>query len=656
MSLFGIALKNIKRNLNNYFLYFISMVFSIMIYFTFSSIQYNQQVIDLTNTYLKINTVFKVCSIIIAVFTAMFIWYSNSFFIRKRKKEVALYCLMGVKKSQVATMLFYENLVMGVMALIAGMLVGSLFSRIFAMILVKLMGFEIKITLSIPFEAVVSTVLVFMFLFTITSLHGYSLIYRFQLVELFSAEKTGQKQPGASFAMALLSILFLGAGYYLAMNFNADNPTGFLIDSLIILLFTVLGTYMFFSSLIVFAVKLSKKDKSRQYRGLNMIGTSQLMYRIKSNSKLLATIAVLSATTLTAMGGATAFYYDQVNSITKMLPFSFVYPVKDISVDLKIEQAIARHPENKLKNFLEIEFANIEGNYPNVSRLIGKPTDYEKGKDNVISESTLKKVLAARGMNIDVSLEKNEVLMYFYTMYTEKYMINPKGKTMYYILDNKEVPFVIKDCINYPLTNRLALGSPSIVNVIVVKDEIYEKLAANSPVIKLKAINIENSKKSKKVNDEVLKILRNSNLYGRGVLPVSAYYDYYAEMMSKMGILVFLAFFMGMVFLICTGSMIFFKQLSEANDDRDRYDILKKIGVNKSQIRRSIAKQMLFMFALPLIIGVSHSLMAIQILQPFMKLNVIYPAIATIVIYTLIYLGYYFLTVSCYNRFVNEKV
>lgn len=655
MSLFNIAIRNIKRNLSNYFLYFVSMVFCIITFITFTSIQYNQQVIDLTNTYLKINTVFQVCSIIIAMFTALFIWYSNSFFTRKRKKEVALYCLMGIKKSKVAAMLFYENIVIGIMALVVGILAGSLFSRLFVMMLVKLMGFDIKIALYIPWEAVVSTILVFLLLFVITSLHGYSLIYRFQLVELFKAEKTGQKLPKISVTVALLSLLFLGSGYYLALNFNAETLKGFLINSLIILTTTVVGTYMFFSSMVVFVVKLAKMNKGNQYKGLNMIGTSQLMYRIRSNSKLLATIAILSATTLTTMGTATAFYSDQVNNISKMLPFSFLYPVKDQNLNQKILNEINRHPESKLKNTIEFEFADVEGNYPNVSKLFGKPTDYSKGRDKVISETTLKRVLATRGKDYNTSLGDNEVLLYFYTMYSDKYMLNPTGKTMYYTMDKKEVPFIIKECINYPLFNKLAIGTPSDVNVIVVSDTVYAKLAVGNTITKLMGICIENQQRSREVNDEVLKIITNSGLYGKDILTVSTYYEYYTEMMSKMGILIFLAFFMGLVFLLCTGSMIFFNQLSEANDDSDRYLILKKIGVTKRQIRNSIARQMLFVFALPLMVGAAHSLAAIQILQPFMKLNVFYPALATIGIYTLIYLGYYSLTVIYYSRFVNQK-
>ena len=173
MGLINIAIKNIKRNFYNYFLYFVSMIFSIMIYFIFTSIQYNTQVQEVVGSSITFSTVFKAASIVIAIFVAIFIWYSNSFFIKKRKKEVALYSLLGIRKKQIARMLFYENIVMGTAALAAGILMGSLFSKLFIMLLIRLMGFSANIIFMIPLKAVLNTSVVFIILFLITSIHGY---------------------------------------------------------------------------------------------------------------------------------------------------------------------------------------------------------------------------------------------------------------------------------------------------------------------------------------------------------------------------------------------------------------------------------------------------------------------------------------------------
>ncbi len=656
MTLFNIAVRNIKKNLGNYFLYFISMVCSIMIFYTLKAIQFNRQIMDLSNINQKVENAFSMISFVIALFITVFIWYSNTFFAGRRKKEVALYCLMGVKKSQIASMLFYENLLMGFMALAAGILSGIMFSRLFSMVLVRLMGFDLEVAISIPLDAIISTIGVFLALFMVTSLHGYMLIYKYKLIDLFKSENKGQKQPKTSFILTLAAVLLIGSGYWLALHFKYNGLTSIML----IVFLTVCGTYLLFSSLIVYLVKFMKNRKKLFFKGLNMITFSHLAFRSKSNSRLLATIAILSACTLTAVGAAAALYYDNVTGMDKMLPFSYVYQIKDKNLDSNIEEVISKHKENKIKNSIAVEVKQVEGNFPSVDKLNKGKKEYEKSVDNVISVSTLKKLLVAIGKDSNVSVKQNEVLLYFYTMFSEKVMENPNGKNMFYNIDKKEVPFKIKDCINYPVINELFNGSNSIVNVVVVDDKVYSKLVDSTPPTTLRLISVENPKKSKATTEDIIKTMRqshvyNKNSYGQNALNISAYYDEYTSSMTELGMTIFLITFVGIVFLICTGSMIFFKQLSEANEDKERYRILSNIGANKRELQHSIAKQMSIIFVLPLVVGISHSIIALKILEPLLKANIWYPILAVATIYVLIYLAYYLLTVKFYCKIIGRN-
>ena len=649
MSLFQIAIRNIKKSIGNYSVYFISMIVSILVYFTFTSIQYNRQVVDMISISIKIKMIFNVCAIIIALFAAIFMWYSNTFFLRCRKQEVGMYCLLGVRKSQVASMLFYENLILGLAALVIGIISGMLFSRLFTMILVRLMGFGAELAVTFSLEAVINTIVVFFIIFLITSLHSYSIVYRYQLIELFRLKDDNRKKPRASIILTLLSLVLLGAGYFFAVTFNFVK----LYMLPIILVLTVMGTYILFSSLVVFLVKILKADKKGFYKGLNLVSISQLLFRVGSNARLLATISILVAATVTTMGVAGAFYYDQIKQIEKATPFGYVYPEKDSKLDEKVEKVISQYPQNRIKNSFVFEYLIAEGKYPNVSATSGKPEDYDYGKDNIVSESTMKSIMAVKGQKNESSLKQNEVLMFFYTMYSEKIMINPTGKTIYYKIDGKEAPFIIKDCINRPLVNNLDFSNPSVLNVLVVNDDIYEKLKASGKLLKAKVIDIDNPKLSKDATSDVVKTLRKSGLYGQATLQLSSYYENFSNNMTKGGILVFLAAFLGIVFLACTGSIIFFKQLSEANNERGNYEILKKMGASKTEIKHTIAKQMVFVFGLPLVVGITHSLVALQIVQPFLKTKILYPSIVAAGIYTLIYIAYYLLTVRFYYKLVN---
>lgn len=649
MTLFDIAYKNIKRNFQNYFLYFTSMVFSIMIYFTFTSIQYNDQVIKLVSSSMKIDNTFKASAVVIAIFSAMFIWYSNSFFTKKRKKEVALYSILGVKKKQIARMLFYENIVMGLMALAVGILIGTLFSKLFVMILINLMGFSIPIKFAIIPKAIMQTTFVFLIIFVITAVHGYVLIYRFKLIDLFKAEKTGQKEPKASPIFAGISIILIGYGYYLSHHITKDY------HAIIVLGTTIIGTYILFSSFIVFAIKIAKKNKSRYFKGINMIGTSHLLFRIKGNSRSLATIAVLSASTITAMGAVAALSYDQKTQIGSEAPFSFVYYnlQKDKSLDEKVDEMIGKYPKNKLVSCANVEFIKIKGKEEDVEKNRGeaknKSTGFNEVEYGIISESNFNEVIKARGISAKVPFNSDKCIL-FVPFFNKQYMNSYTGKKILLPLKNEEIQLKIADFKDYPLINTLFYR-----DILVVKDDLYKRLYNEKSVVALRALNVENQKESKELTESLNSIIpKISTEYGQ-VDGISSYYYSYSMTMTSFGSLLFIGGFLSLVFLICTGSVIFFKQLSEATEDKERYKILKNIGVNKNEIRASIAKQLLIVFGLPLTVGISHSLVALFILKPVMKTNILYPIFITIGVYILIYFGYYVLAVNSYCKIVNGK-
>jgi len=643
MTLFDIAYKNIKRNFQSYFLYFISMVFSIMIYFTFTSIQYNDQVTKLVSASMRLDAVFKSSAVVIAIFSAIFIWYSNSFFTKKRKKEVALYSILGVKKKQIARMLFYENIVMGLIALLVGIVIGTLFSKLFVMILINLMGFSMTIKFVIIPKAIIQTILVFFIIFVVTAVHGYVLIYRFKLIDLFKAEKTGQRQPKASIILAICSLILIGYGYYLSHHIEKDYHL------LIILGTTIIGTYIFFSSLIVYLIKLSKKNKNRYFKGVNMIGISHLLYRIKGNARTLATIAVLSASTITAMGTVAAISYEQKKQINNDAPFSYAYynTSKDVNLDKKIEETIAQFPNNKLKESVTINFLKVEGKEESAyKKELGK---FNKVDFRVISENNFNEVIKARGIREKFSFKSEECIL-FAPYYYKKDMESYKNKRVIVPFENEEMQLKITEFKDYNLINSFMYR-----DVLVIKDELYKKLYDEKAVIQVRCINIENQKESKELTEKLEAIVpKMSTEYGM-VSAFASYYSLYSETMISFGTLMFIGGFLSLVFLICTGSIIFFKQLAEANEDKERYKILKNIGVNRREIRSSIAKQLFFVFALPFVVAIAHSLVALSILQPLMKTNIAYPISVTIGFYTLIYFIYYLLTVNSYCKIVNGK-
>ena len=208
-------------------------------------------------------------------------------------------------------MLFYENMLMGLMSLIIGIAIGSVLSKLFLELLVSMMGLNLNVHFEVPMAAIVDTAIIFFVIILYTSLQGYRLIYRFKLIELFRAEREGEAMPKGSVIMALISVFLIGSGYFLSLMYmKAVKYADFMVVALYILLATVVGTYLLFMFFTVFVLKRARNKKSSFYNGMNMVTTSQLLYRIKGNAKSLATIAILSAVTLTAVGTSVTMYYN----------------------------------------------------------------------------------------------------------------------------------------------------------------------------------------------------------------------------------------------------------------------------------------------------------------------------------------------------------
>ncbi|MBL4933231.1 FtsX-like permease family protein [Clostridium paridis] len=640
MGLFDIAFKNIKRNFYNYFLYFVSMIFSIMIYFTFTSIQYNTKVQEAVGSSVNFAAVFKAAAIVVAVFVSIFIWYSNSFFIRKRKKEVALYSLLGIRKKEIGRMLFYENIVMGILALIAGILVGGLLSKLFIMLLIKLMGFSASISFMIPIKAVINTAIIFSILFLLTSINGYRLIYKFKLIELFKAENEGEREPKASLIRSALAIIFIAAGYLL----YTKGPLTLSVFAIpVTLVLTVIGTFLLFSSLTLLVIKLSKKNKRRYYSGINMVGTSQLLYRIKGSARTLAIIAVLSAATLTAMEVSSSFYYDLTVNLQKNHAFTYAFASNNTSLDKNVEDIISKYPKNKILSSVDMNFAKVHGLWVDADQA---------SNFYLISESNYNKVASARGLKDKVELNSNDEIIIYdenlsFTSPEKSYI----GKTINIDTNNQKQTLKVKDYKDYSLVN-----TGMIRRVVVVKDQVYSKYYLKDNLYRIKGYITDNKKDSEELTKEFISLINNKLPKSDGsYFNYSAYYEDYRAGLTYSGLIIFIGAFLGLVFLVATGSIIFFKQLSEANDDKNRYEILKKIGVTSKEIKASISKQIFMIFALPLGVGIIHSLVASTLLSKITRMNLTLPIIITIGAYTIIYMIYYFLTVNSYYDIINSK-
>ncbi|EKN70031.1 ABC transporter permease [Neobacillus bataviensis LMG 21833] len=638
MTLSSIARKNIWKNLRQYMIYLNSMIFSIAIYFTFVSLQYNEQLLSSTVTLGKLESAFIAASIILMIFAAIFIWYSNSFFTRKRKKEVGLYALFGMSRKKVGQLLFYENIIIGLIALLIGITVGLLFSKLFMMIIFKIMGFSLQVSFTVSKHALIQTAVVFMLIILITSVHSYRLIYRFSLSELFKSERKGDRVAKGSPVLSTLAVVFLGFAYILLVNpddFFGKNSMRFLVATC----FLVAGSYFFMNSLVTYFLRISQKYTSVYLIGKNLLTITNLLYRLKGNVLILTVISLLSSVTLVACITTYSFYY-QIDHFSKRdNPYSYMFNMKDDKVNQEIQTLIEENSKGDLLYQKKIDYLAVK---PDVSKL-NRVADFFQTL--FISEKTYQELMKLRGMNESVTLEKYEATA-FYDGNLDSKSDPFTGKQL--ALSSKE-KITITEYKRFSLVNQGEMLFP-----LVISNELYNELNQEGvPEETLYIYKTANEKIAKGLDHKMNEMVK-PLIYQEKEPIYASFYENYHYGLETYGLLIFIGGFLGLVFLLATGSMIYFKQLIDATVDKDRYKILKKIGIPDREITKSTAQQVGFVFVLPLLLAVINTSVILYVLADFLNMNMQVPFIICLAIYLLIYAVYYWLTTASYLKIIKE--
>ncbi|WP_313891628.1 ABC transporter permease [Psychrobacillus sp.] len=632
MTLFSLAKKNMFRNFSQYFLYMASMVFCIVIYFTFVTLKYNDTMEELSSSSLKLDALMSGAAFVLLFFVTIFIAYSNSFFMRKRKKEVALYSLLGVRKKQIGWMLFFENFLIGFFALVVGIVLGFLLSKIFLTILIQMMGFDTFARFTFSIEAAIDTTIVFLTLFLITSFQGYRLIYQFKLIDLFHAAKKGEGIPKASFLMVIVGVGLISFAYWLALQdlFTSEvwRKIGMLIAPLLIIGAVILGSYLLFHSVTVFLLAGMKKNVRWLWRGLNVMTVSQLLYRIRGNAKTLTVIAILSATTITAGGSVYGLYYNIESSIQKGDPNTFMYQETDEAWVKEVEGLLEKENyvyKEKL-TVITVEAEEIEGSD-------------RKMMYTVLSDKHFNQLAKLQNSPDQLDLDNKQTVI-LDALYDERFTPNYSGKD---IIVNGREKLTINNFKPYNVLN-VGVSGPT----LVVSEVMFEQLQKVDNVMTLVAYGFKQSKEQLEISSQIEEILPAEVLFSS--LPKD-----FKSSIESVGSLLFIGSFLGLVFLAATGSIIYFKVLTEAEEDKEKYKVLHKIGVSQRDILKTIATQVFSIFMAPLVVGILHSAIALIAFSQLLSMDLTKPVTLWIIAYTVIYGVYYVMTVFSFNRTVQQN-
>lgn len=608
MTFRSLALSNIRGNWRSYSAFFLSSVFSVMIFYIYAAFLYHPEVISgYIMAASKIRTGMVFCEYIIVIFSFLFVLYSNSAFLKTRQQEFGLFSLFGMTKVQLRKLVIYENAAIAFMAIVVGIGLGMLFSKLFFMALTVLLKLEETIPFAAPVKAIGLTAGGFFVLFMLISIWTALRIGRTEIVDLLKAARKPKGQLVFSPWLVAVAVFCLVAAYGMALAMNSGT---FIILALPILVTVVIGTYFLFTQLSILLLRFIQKRASVYYKRTNMIVFAQLGYKIRDNARILFIVSILSAVIMTALGTVYILQIGGKKGILENSPFTLAYSETGLNTHEVIDPAELKRivagdgftitKEAKaagvLINRYAIQWGDEEFRDSESDALILSATDYNK--------------LAEATGQPSIQPENGKVILVspFFRKDTM-----PSGVVKGSV-NGKTAQFDISGVSNAKVMNWLQ----SNYYTFVMDDFSYIELTSGVPEDQLFTMygyelsDWENAaatadKLSKQVPEEYqgqIDFRRADNL---------------DKMNETVSLTLFIGMFISLLFFIASGSMIYFKLFTELQEDQAQFRALTRIGMTKGEIRKIVVTQVGIVFFVPVVVGISHALFAMKALDNMME-------------------------------------
>jgi putative ABC transport system permease protein len=648
MNLVDLSWRNMKRNFRLYSIYFISMFVGVVIYFTFAGLMFNKDVVAAIQNKENYKMVISLASVIVFLFIVFFILYANSFFMKQRKKEFGMYLLYGMKERQVAAMVFFETLFLSAISVFSGILIGGLLSKFFGAVLMNLMRYSEDISFAFPLEAIGSTVLLFALLIIIITIQSYFNVRRVQLVELFHAKEKMDKPFTFSFGLALLSIILIAGSYYMITIGDTDIWKDHFNETLAaVTVALIAGTYLFFRQFSGWMLQKLSQRKN-YFMGSKMLWISSLRFSIRGNTINFTFNSLISAIVIFTVGFIAVDYAVKGEVVKKEFPNHIAFSTQDAETQKQIEQIMNdSHPIIDHETITGIQTEKIQ----NRNAFFSHP-EYYTEEFYLFPESQLNAIVDLRKMGEKAELEGEEAILLTRGIdKPEKFKSSQPEMTVL-----EDHTFRVVEKIRYPLlsipTSPGGNTKPQ-PSVLIISDEAFENLKEHRTLSSFEIYQIEDPKTSNDVSREIYDlVMKTEGAY------YSAYIDMYSVDTESSSLILFSVAFFAVIALFALGSVIYFKQLREATEEREHYAILRKIGVDDKDMKKIIRKQLLFVFLPPLLLGLLHSWFLLYYTVILIIKDL--PSLTTIIfsvmgLYVLTYLIFYVSSVSIYYKIVSEK-
>lgn len=670
MTFANIALKNVSKKFGSYLVYFFSTTFSVLIFNLFCSIYYNPSFEAYRFGTGKMSALFKGSAVAVLLFAAIFVMYSGSYFIKTQKKEIALYSLLGMRKEQIALMMFFETFFIGLLAVVVGTLIGTSTAGYFTSVLMRFMAAGTEVTMAVEPRAIIVTIIAFIILFVVSGIRAYKIIYKYTLIDLLSANKKSEGIPRFSMAGALISIVLLIIGYVISatMNMNAGGIK-LLFPAFIVVMFMGVGTFLLFRNFIPMTVSIFKKKRPLYYKTSNFISISQIAFRLKANSKMLSVVALLCAVTITMISASYSLYNGLADAVDFYAPYSYL--VEGITDDQHTEilKAVTDTGEVAVTADDKIDLCNIKIQSSDYSVQEGKEVGDNLGKavgSYLLSESKYLDIIKHTQVktgdyeNTKTSFRGglSDTECYFLDgNVTSNYCEKLVGKPLELQMNGADTQLTV---VGSSLHKYIGLNDLYKHPTIIVSDNIYQHYIENgAKVTTYYGLMFNDEMDSENTVAAINRVVPSQ--YSNSGLPSNMnYIEMYKLNFAMYGPYVFIGLFIGALFMLALGSVLYYKLIMEAQEEAPRYEILRKTGMTRKEIRSSVAKQVGLVYGVPLGLGIVHTIFALFTYNRMMEeigqeTPTLQNAILVMLIFIAVYVAFYLLSATNYYKIVWKR-
>ncbi|MGX7263533.1 ABC transporter permease [Enterococcus crotali] len=661
-----LAYSNIKKNRAVYLPFCLATIFTVVLNMIMQVMENNQGLDHLQGAE-SLKIMFNLGSKIIMIFTVVFTFYTHSFLMKRRKKELGLYNILGMDKKNLTVMMLFENLITLVVTLTIGLLTGTIFSKLMFLILKRLTGFGTDFIYAFSFKSLGQVTLLFLGVFMLTFLYDAWEVRKTKPIELLGQASSGEKEPKSKWLFSLVGLVCLSVGYGISLTIN--SPVEALSQFFIAVILVIVGTYSLFIAGSVTLLKLLKKNKKFYYKPNNFISISSMIFRMKQNGAGLATISILCTMALVTISSTVCLYIGQEKMIQSKNPFE-----NSVEVALPMEttqQTIRDVVKAQGATEKEVKYTTISGNLVTLKQNEDSFVPLKEAFSNY-SKIVGFRFLALSEYNRleDKSLALSEDEVYVYPVTGDyqaksikvgKKEFQVKNTLEQFVFAPKEEDAVLGSLI---LILPDAMANPSFYAELAedFKESVFKFVPTPVSIVGFElAGSLEQRIEISNVLQETFQQMTSGNEALERSLTVTSIDKDREDMRSLYGGFFFLGIIFGLSFLVATTLIIYYKQVSEGSDDRDRFTIMQKVGLSHKEVKKAIQQQILLVFFLPIVVAVIHLSFAFPIIKKLLVLfglvNANLLIITTAVCVLIFSLGYfviYWRTSKVYYQLVER--